>query len=63
MYAYTANLDLAIGADYANDLTKNRWISVNELYPNGCSDLPSQQPANTPNLDPGKPDCPQVPLN
>lgn len=57
MYAYTANLDLAIGADYANDLNKNRWISVNDLYPNGCSDLPSKQPDFTPNPDPGRPDC------
>lgn len=34
-----------------------------KLYPNGCSDLPKPAPTNTLNPDPGKPDCPQVPLN
>lgn len=28
-----------------------------KLYPNGCSDLPSQQPDQIPNLDTGRPEC------
>lgn len=29
----------------------------NEIFPNGCSDLPSQQPDQIPNLDTGRPEC------
>lgn len=31
--------------------------SAEQLFPNGCSDLPSQQPDQTPNPDTGKPKC------
>ena len=37
--------------------------SAEQVFPKGCSDLPSQQPDQAPNPDPGKPDCPQTPLN
>lgn len=40
-----------------------RITSPMSLYPNGCSDLPSNEPDQTPNLNTGKPDCPQVPIN
>lgn len=46
-------------ADYAPTLYL--WSSVDidptHLYPNGCSDLPSQQPNQIPNSDTGKPGC------
>lgn len=29
----------------------------NEIFPNGCSDLPSQKPDQTPNIDTGRPEC------
>lgn len=60
-HAYTA--DIATGADYANDLSSNRSVYPQNIFPNGCSDLPSQQPDHSPNLDAGKPECPQIPLD
>lgn len=39
------------------DVTKQYPSVLNQLYPNGCSDLPSQQPDQTPNIDTGKPGC------
>ena len=38
-------------------------LNPNDVFPKGCSDLPSTQPDSSPNPDPGKPDCPQLPLN
>lgn len=35
----------------------NIALALKVGYPNGCSDLPFQQPDQAPNLDPGKPDC------
>lgn len=32
-------------------------LDPSKLYPNGCSDLPSQQPEQNPNPDPGDPKC------
>lgn len=31
--------------------------ALNAQYPNGCSDLPSQKPDQTPNFDTGRPEC------
>lgn len=45
------------------EIVSHNYVDIPKLYPNGCSELPSQQPDQTPNLDPGKPDCPQTPLN
>lgn len=39
------------------DVTKQYPNVLNQLYPNGCSALPSQQPDQTSNPDPGKPEC------
>ena len=35
------------------------WVWTNK----DCANEPPPAPTNTPNLDPGKPDCPQAPLN
>lgn len=38
-------------------MTGNIALALKVLYPNGCSDLPSQQPAQTPSPDTGRPEC------
>lgn len=51
------------GASFVKDWGSQaamRWTNPMSLYPNGCPDLPSQQPTNTPNLDPGDPTCNQT---
>ena len=55
-----------IGADYANDWDgkTSRWVTANQVFPNGCSDLPKPTPDNTPNPDTGSPECgSQAPLD
>lgn len=47
-------------ADYAPTLHTGPSpidIAPSRLYPNGCSDLPSQQPDQSPNTDIGRPEC------
>lgn len=39
------------------EIVSRDYVDVKKLYPNGCSDLPSQQPDETPNFDTGKSEC------
>lgn len=45
------------------EIVSSQLVWIPTLYPNGCADLPKPISDNTPNPDPGKPDCPQPPLN
>lgn len=50
-----------IGADYVKEITEEtpgtEYAYPWDVFPNGCSDIPSQQPDQTPNPDTGKPEC------
>lgn len=68
LFLYTTNIE----SQYANFGDNVDGVSVvyiprgsdpSKLYPYGCPSLPKPVPTNTPNPDPGKPDCPQTPLN
>lgn len=39
------------------EIVSHSFVNIPKLYPNGCVDLPSQQPDQPPNSDPGKPEC------
>jgi hypothetical protein len=41
------------------NLQLEEWVWTNK----DCASEPPPAPTNTPNPDPGKPDCPQTPLN
>lgn len=60
-YAVGSQLDSWIpGASFVKNWgfqSAMRWSFPKSLYPNGCSDLPNPIPANTPNPDPGSPEC------
>lgn len=46
---------------YVSIASNTPWIA--SQFPNGCSDLPSHQPDQEPNLDTGDPTCNQILLN
>lgn len=48
--------DAVIPNSNSGSLTPNSAY-INSLFPDGCSDLSSQQPDQAPNLDTGKPEC------
>ncbi|MBU2459475.1 MAG: hypothetical protein KKB29_03900 [Nanoarchaeota archaeon] len=39
------------------EIVSHNYVNIQKLYPNGCSDLPFQQPDQIPNFDIGKPEC------